>query len=181
MRVGFALLMIVIGAPDPSGATADPWAQGESGLERAKATISQCLERAASTPPTDAQPCVNAVYIACGSEHGTMSQHDLNDCAYFSYLAWDARRSAVRTRLLGAKTIDPRFGRAEPRVQKLEESARRWDEWNEADCEMQVPSSEVGSMKAMERALCLSSHAAHRALELEALEFWWAKMFKLPK
>ena len=181
MRADVALLMIFIGAPDVPGAKADPWAQRESGLERAKATISQCLERAGSTPPTDAQPCVNAVYIACETEHGTMSQHDLNDCAYFSYRAWDARRIAARTRLFGARTIDPRFGRAEPRVQKLEESERRWDEWSEADCEMQVPSSEVGSMKAMERALCLSSHAAHRALELEALEFWWAKMFKLPE
>jgi uncharacterized protein YecT (DUF1311 family) len=178
MRTVVALLIMLAGYSGAPDAKADPWGQRESGLERAEAIITQCLERSEGVPPNGSEPCVGAVFAACGSEHGNMSQHDLNDCAFFSKNAWEAGLASIRAKLLSAKTV--RGGSASaPMVRNLAESERRWDDWNRADCELQAALSEGGSMHSMEIGTCLSNHAAHRALELKRLEFWWAKAFQL--
>ena len=110
-----------------------------------------------------------------------MSQRDLTDCATFTNQAWQARLEAVKSRLFKAKTIDPRFGSAEQRVQRLVESQDRWKTWTKGDCDPQAEGSKGGSMHGMEVQLCLSRHAAQRGIELEALTFWWGKSFNLPE
>lgn len=163
-------------------ARSDPWqdeAGYEIGFKRAEIVISQCLEQAASTADARPDGCVHSAFLACEREHGTASQRDLNDCAVFSRKAWEKRLDTVRAQLLGAQTIDPKFGRAEPMVEQLRKSERRWREWSEADCEMQAAGSKGGTIHTMLLSLCLSNHAAQRALELEALTFWWEKSFKL--
>jgi uncharacterized protein YecT (DUF1311 family) len=109
-----------------------------------------------------------------------MSQRDLNECAHFSRRAWEKQLEAAMSQLLGAMTIDPKFGVADPEVERLRESDRRWREWNDADCELQAGDVEGGgTMRRMLLDLCISNHAAHRALELDGLIFWWEKSFKL--
>jgi len=154
----------------------DPWDEG--GVERAEQVIAQCLERAARTPPEDQKDCVHAAFLACEDEHGT-SQRDLNDCAAFSRRAWEARLVAATSRLMSAKTIDPKFGRAEPTKKLFGESQRRWDEWSSADCDMQHEGSKGGSMHPYLVSMCLSNHSAHRALELDGLIWWWSKSFEM--
>jgi uncharacterized protein YecT (DUF1311 family) len=180
--------VVLLGVPaailDAQTPRPDPWGNPEIGYEagfkRAEVVIAQCLERVASTPDTRPGDCVHAAFATCEREHGTMSQRDLNDCAAFSRRAWEKRLDAALSQLLGAQTIDPKFGQAEPEVERLRESDRRWREWNEADCELQAGDAEGGgTMRSMQRDLCLFEHAAHRALELEVLIFWWEKSFKL--
>ena len=160
----------------------DPWGNHEIGyeigFERGEMILRQCLERVASTPSAKSDDCVHAVFLTCESEHGNMSQRDLNDCAAFSRRAWEKRLDNVRSQLLSATTIDPKRP-AEPMVKRLQESERRWREWSEADCELQAAGSRGGTMHQMQLGLCHSNHAAHRAIELEALVFWWEKSFKL--
>jgi uncharacterized protein YecT (DUF1311 family) len=181
----FALFFSLAAAAHAQTPRPDPWGNPEIGYEaafkRAEAVIAQCLERAASTPGARPDDCVPAAFLTCEREHGNMSQRDLNDCAAFSRRAWEKRLDVALSQLLGAQTIDPKkFGRAEPEVERLRQSNQRWREWNEADCELQAGDAEGGgTMRSMQRDLCLSAHAAHRALELEALIFWWDKSFKL--
>lgn len=176
-------LLIVQGNPATAQTPRpDPWGNHEIGyevgFERADLVLAQCLERAESTPNMRADDCVRTVFLACESEHGNMSQRDLNECAHYSRRAWEKRLETVRSQLLGAKTIDPKW-QAEPMVERLRESERRWREWNDADCELQSAQSRGGTMHQMHLNLCHSNHAAHRAIELEALVFWWDRMFKL--
>ena len=178
--VWLALLGLACGSSVAAAPRPDPWAEQASAEASAKLVLSQCLQRAESTPPDHSEPCVRAVYLKCESEHGTMSQRDLNDCAYFSRYAWEDRLTKVRAWLLRAKTIDAKFGEAGPMVERLKESERRWEEWNKADCEMQAALSEGGTMHSMEIGICLSDHAAHRARELEGMSFWWSKVYDLP-
>ncbi|HYC94196.1 MAG TPA: lysozyme inhibitor LprI family protein, partial [Sphingomicrobium sp.] len=163
-----AAMVLCIGIqPNPSVAQAqrpDPWGNHEigyeSGFKRAEIMIAQCLERVASIPDAGPGDCVYAAFVTCEREHGTMSQRDLNDCAHFSRRAWEKRLDVALSQLLGAQTIDPKFGQAEPMVARLRESDRRWREWNEADCELQAGDADGGgTMRRMQLDLCLSNHA----------------------
>jgi len=179
-----AIILMPHGGLFAQAPRADTWGSPdlgyEAGFKRAEAVIAQCLERVSSTPDTEAGDCVRSAFLACEHEHGNMSQRDLNDCAAFSRAAWTKRLEAALSQLLGAKTIDPKFGQAEPEIERLRESNERWRAWNVADCELQAGDAEGGgTMRSMELDLCLSDHAAHRALELEGLIFWWDKKFKL--
>lgn len=55
---------------------------------------------------------------------------------------------------------------------ELVASQKLWSEWNEAECKAQV-GTEPGSMASYDMNLCLSDHAALRAIELEHLVDWW--------
>ena len=157
----------------------DPWDGQDLGPKRAAAVIGECLNSARSSPDDDPEDCVNVAFRICENEHGT-SQRDLNECAYFSRSAWEARLDKIRARLLGA-TVHPN-GTEDPvpRKRLLSESDRQWIAWNKADCEMQLV-DQGGSMLPMLTHLCFSRHAAHRAMELEDLSFWWGKAYGLPE
>lgn len=182
MAVAAGILLTQGAASNAQAPRLDPWGSPEFGYERgfqrAEEVIGQCLERVASTPDAKSDDCIQAVFRTCEREHGTMSQRDLNDCAAFSRKAWEKRLDAVRSRLFSAATIDPERP-AEPMVERLRESDRRWREWSEADCELQAHRSSGGSMHQLELFICHSNHAAHRAIELEALVVWWDRVFKL--
>ena len=168
-------LLAALQAPESTIRT-DPWDEG--GVERAQQVIAQCLEVAERTPPREEKDCVRAAFLACEDEHGTSQRH-LNECAAYSRRAWEARLAAAVSSLMSAKTIDPRFGRAEPRKELFSHNQRRWEEWNSADCDMQHEGSKRGSMHPFLVSICLSNHAAHRALELDGLIWWWSKSFEL--
>lgn len=172
------IILALLAALQAQGPTSsnDPWDEG--GVERAEQAITQCLALAERTPPPEAKDCVRAAFLACEEEHGT-SQRDLNECAYYSRGAWEARLTAAISRLKSAKTINPKFGRAEPQKKLFGESQHLWDEWNAADCDMQHEGSKGGSMHPYLVSICLSDHAAHRALELDGLIWWWSKSFEL--
>jgi uncharacterized protein YecT (DUF1311 family) len=156
-----------------ASASSDPWTD-EGSVERVKQVIAQCLDAAASTPATNRTTCINAVYDPCEKEHGT-SRHALNDCAFFSKGAWEARLIAVRSKLMNVKSPDPRFGPSAELIGKFGESERRWNEWNKADCDMQAAADEGGSIQPLTLFGCLSEHAANRALELELLASEWIR------
>ena len=58
-------------------------------------------------------------------------------------------------------------------------SEQAWDAWNVPDCEMQAALSQGGTYHRHDLDICLSNHAAHRAIELEALSETWGKIFNL--
>ena len=165
----------VVAAPDHG----DPWTH-DDGVNLAKAAISKCLDKDARTPPDGSERCIRSAYLACESQHGTMSQHDINDCSYFSEEAWKARLVAIRLRLMAAKAHPLMRESPEPMKRMLNESDSRWNDWNVADCEIQSRFTEGGSMHPLEMNLCLSDHAAHRTLELERWAFWWDHAYDLP-
>ena len=180
--IGLAFLAAAATAQERPAASArvDPWTY-EGGVDQAKAAIAQCLERAESDPAITPASCVRAAFLTCENEHGNMSQRDLNECAFFSQQAWESRLALTKSRLMAAK-IHPLMGmNPEPRKRSLSESDRRWEDWNKADCEMQTGGSVGGTMHRYQLAICLSDHAAHRALELDGLLFWWGKLFELPE
>ena len=172
------VMAFVVGSVARANAVADAWDERETGLKRAAAVIAECLGREASRPPNGAEPCVHIVFQTCEKEHGT-SQHDLNDCAYVSRFAWEARLNALRSQLLSAKVHPDGNEDPEPMKRLFRAADRQWIEWNKADCEMQV-ARDGGSMLPMVTHLCFSRHAALRTLELEDMKFWWAKAFDLP-
>ena len=143
----------------------------------AETVIKNCLE--AKGKPSDHASCIYSTFETCEDEHGT-SQRALTECAHFLQAAWEKRLGAARGLLMGAKTFDARSEPAEPMVEIFAASERRWDDWNEADCEMQAKLSEGGSIHPMEKSLCMLNHAAHRAIELEYLVRSFGKVFRLP-
>ena len=154
-------------------ARADPWATQAAGLERAKYVIDQCLAHVDGTPRQTRYSCVRAAYRACEDEHGT-SQRDMNDCSAFSNAAWEARIASTISRFLSAKSTETRlFAKTEEAKQQLTQSQRRWSEWNAADCEFQAQGTEGGSMHPFATSICLSDHAAVRAIDLQELIEWW--------
>lgn len=176
LTAGLAVGAFVLIRPVSAKAAADPWT-AETGVDRAKSVLGTCLAATNGTP-SGSEPCVLAAFEACEREHGT-SQHALNDCASFSKQAWEARLSVARALLMGARTVDIRFGTPDRLVALLAASERRWDDWNRADCDMQAKISEGGSLHRYELYICLSNHAAHRAIELETLVEVWRKIFRL--
>jgi uncharacterized protein YecT (DUF1311 family) len=163
--------------PDGANSPTDRWVF-EGGAELAGRTIAQCFERGQGSPDFEPLYCVHVALALCLEEHGT-NQHAMNDCSSLSKQAWEARLAQVVEQFRGAKTIDPKFGTAEPVVQRFQESQQRWVAWNQADCELQAGPAPGGSMRPMLLDLCLSDHAANRALELEGMAWWWGKSFKL--
>ena len=154
----------------------DQWV-GESGPAQAKAVIERCMADT-SGGLSDPNVCIRRALGTCEDEHGTY-QRAMNDCATFSRLAWENQRASVSRRLMGAKQAGVVFEAPEPHVALLKESEQRWDAWNRGDCEMQARFSEGGTFHRFALDICLSDHAAYRALELEALAQDWEKIFKL--
>lgn len=172
---GLALLLGISSVA--TSARPDPWT-GDGGSERARTAIARCL-KSADAKLADREPCIDSALKLCLQEHGD-SQHALNDCAAFSNGAWEARLAAARSRLMDARDSAPLPGRsAEVMTKLLDQSQRRWDDWNRADCDMQAALSEGGSMHPMIERLCLAEHSAHRALELESMIEDFSKVFEL--
>lgn len=165
-----------LSSPAPAQDAADQWT-AETGIDRAKSALAQC-SAAAPDKPSGRATCVLAAFEACEDEHGT-SQRALNDCAAFSRGAWEARLAAARSRLFAAKSADSLFGSPDKLIALLTDSERRWDAWNGPDCDIQAALSEGGSFHRYELYICLSNHAAYRAIELESLIQVWGKIFKL--
>jgi hypothetical protein len=81
-----ALLMLVASASAASGGAPgrpDPWTNYDRGVGLAEAAIVKCLDMDARTPPDGSMRCVRTAYLTCERQHGTMSQHDMNDCSAF--------------------------------------------------------------------------------------------------
>ena len=160
-------------APHPSPAPHDSWETQAGGLERAKQVIEQCLTSAAERPDLPTHSCIRAAYTACEREHGT-SQRDMNECSAMSYAAWNGRIADTMASFVSAKGVDTRLGpKAEEAKHQLVESQQRWSEWNAADCELQAKGTEGGSIHPFTVSICLSDHAAVRALDLQRLIEWW--------
>jgi len=169
MSVAIGLLVAALATPT------DLWT-GENGPARAKAVIEECLgeaDRQLSNP----RLCVPRVVDACENEHGTY-QRAMNDCATFSRLAWEGRRMAATKRLTSAKQATATQS-PDRHIARLRASESHWDAWNRPDCEMQAAFSEGGTYHRFALDSCLSDHAAHRAIELEALAEDWGKIFDL--
>lgn len=166
-------LTICAGAATAALATdKDPWEDPATGERQARQAISQCLDRAEKTPGMLPEHCVEAVYQACEKAHGNMSQRDMNECAAFSQRAWEDRLAAIRLVLLRAKGAEgPDDTHASLRGQ-LSENEPQWDKWNERDCELRASLFKGGTMQPFEKRMCLSRHAANRALELESFNGW---------
>jgi len=154
----------------------DQWI-GQNGTARAKAIIEACLQDASSRL-SDRMVCVPRVFEACEDEHGT-SQRQMNDCAAFSRRAWDERRALTAKRLASAKQSETVFPSPDRHIAMLVASEQRWDEWTGPDCEMQAALSQGGTYHSYDIDICLSNHAAYRAIELEALSETWGKIFNL--
>ena len=103
----------------------------------------------------------------------------MNDCAAFSRSAWEDRRALTAKRLTAAKRSDAVFPSPRPHIATLIASEQRWVAWNGPDCEMQAALSQGGTYHAYDRDICLSNHAANRAIELEMLGETWGKIFNL--
>jgi uncharacterized protein YecT (DUF1311 family) len=153
----------------------DPWEDPVAGERQARQAISQCLDRANKTPGMLPEYCVRAAYQACEKAHGNMSQRDLNECAAYSQRAWERRLAAIRLVLLRAKGAEgPDDTNASLRRQ-LKENEPQWDKWNERDCEIQASLFKGGSMQPFIKMMCLSSHAANRAVDLESFNAWLSR------
>lgn len=103
----------------------------------------------------------------------------MNDCATFSRLAWEYRLALTTKRLTAAKQSDTAFPSPSQHIAMLIASEQRWDAWNGPDCEMQAALSQGGTYHRYDLDICLSNHAANRAIELEALGETWGKIFNL--
>jgi len=172
-----ALMSVIIGLLVAALTTPpDPWAS-ESGTARAKAIIESCLSEADSAL-SGRQVCASRPFEACENEHGT-SQRQMNDCATFSRLAWEDRRALAAKRLISAQQSDIIFPSPSRHIVMLIASEKAWRAWNVSDCEMQAALSQGGTYHRYDLDICLSNHAANRAIELEALSETWGKIFNL--
>jgi hypothetical protein len=134
MRVAAAAAGVSLILASVSGESAaapprpDPWANHDRGIALANAVIVKCLRRDASKPPDGSVRCVRSAYLVCERQHGTMSQHDMNDCSYFSQHAWEARLTATIARFMAAKTSESRLGaETEPTKQLLRKKPAAMD------------------------------------------------------
>jgi uncharacterized protein YecT (DUF1311 family) len=142
-------------------------------IERASQAIEQCMTSAREGPDLSAYSCIRAAYTACEREHGT-SQRQLNECSAWSYRAWTARIDGTMASFASAKGTDTRLGlKAEEAKRELVESQQRWSEWIAAECELQAKGTEGGSIRPFTISICLSDHAAVRAIDLQRLIEWW--------
>ena len=158
---------------DAASAHSDLWVTRAGGLARAKHAIEQCLTKARDGPDLPSYSCIRAAYTVCEDEHGT-SQRDMNECSALSYEAWNVRIVDTLASFASAKGADTRLGsKAEEAKRQLFQSQRRWIEWNAADCELQAKGTEGGSIRPFTISICLSDHAAVRAIDLQRLVDWW--------
>jgi len=170
---GFAICSVAAAAAPATDK--DPWGDAAAGERQARQAISQCLDRADKTPGMLPEHCVEAVYQACEKAHGNMSQRDMNECAAFSQKAWEGRLAAIRLVLLRVRSGEgPGDTNASLRRQ-LRENEPQWDKWNERDCEIRASIFKGGTMQPFAKRMCLASHAANRALELESFSGWLSR------
>ena len=175
--LGLSALMLGLASPAPAAgsesARVDPWVTRTGGLERANQVIDQCFAHTDETPRQTRYSCVRAAYEACEDEHGT-SQSDMNTCAAFSNAAWEARIASTISRFVSATGSETRLGDlAVEAKQEIVQSQRRWSEWNASDCELQTKGAEGGSIYPLSKSICLSDHAAVRAIDLQEIIEWW--------
>jgi uncharacterized protein YecT (DUF1311 family) len=153
----------------------DPWENAAAGERLAGQAISQCLDRARKTPDMLPEHCVRAAYQACEKAHGNMSQRDLNECAAFSQRAWEKRLAAIRRVLLRARGAEGSGDTNASLRRQLRENEPQWVKWNERDCEIRASFFEGGTLQPFAKQMCLSRHAAIRALELESFNGWLSR------
>lgn len=178
MRIGWvaALVLLFPAWPTNSAAAgaAPPAAQAafwsdDKGSESARFIIERCLAKAG--PPGG---CKRSAYNECELSHGTMSQHDLNDCAAFSAKAWEALLQAREDRVKAVVRKVMLDKRAQPSLEgERLQASNQWHRWISDDCAFQSALSKGGTLHPLEDLLCRSDHAADRAVELERLASWW--------
>ena len=178
-RLALRLLSCCLCSVSAAGAAAsaklvDPWT-AEGGAAEAGRLLAVCLDNVEFTPNARRADCIRTAYSQCEKTHGTMSQSDLNDCAFYSRTAWEKRLSAVRTKLASAKPARKGGGPTPQMVAAFNASEARWEAWYAQDCEMQSAIHEGGSIRPLIQGLCLSDHVATRTVELEALLQKWSR------
>jgi hypothetical protein len=171
----FGLIVYAGAATAAQAMNKDPWEDPATGERQADQAISRCLDRAEKTPGMLPEHCVRAAYQACEKAHGNMSQRDLNECAAFSQRAWEKRLAAIRLVLLRAKGAEGSDDTNASLRRQLRENEPQWDKWNQRDCEIRASFFEGGTLQPFEKRMCLSRHAADRALDLESFNAWLSR------
>ena len=166
--------LLAVSAVGAAAKPADRWT-AEAGPAEAGRLLAACLDNVEFTPKARRTDCIRTAYSQCEKTHGTMSQSDLNDCAFYSRSAWEKRLSVVRSKLANAKPANNGAGPTPQMVAAFNSSETRWGAWYALDCEMQSAIHEGGSIRPLIQGLCLSDQVANRTVELEALLQKWSQ------
>jgi uncharacterized protein YecT (DUF1311 family) len=152
-------------APEEDALPAVSWS-AEDGPRSAATVTGRCLE--GPRPET----CAHLAFLQCQRAHGSQDPKDMNDCADYARAGWDDRLGAGMDRL---QQIMDQTARTKPAPRALVASQKKWRAWSLADCEIQTEATRGGALHPMDVDLCLSGHAAARALELEQLASIWGR------
>ena len=148
--------------PAPAAAVNDPWTEA-NGAHEAALVIVQCLAAVGPAGPSlTREQCIKAPLDACSNRHAT-NEMTLAECTRFTRDAWNARLTKQEDR---ARAAGPLVARA------LDKSEARYRAWSDADCDVQT-GDDGGNYNAEQESICVFTHAAWRALELETLADWW--------
>lgn len=163
MKTG--IITLIAGALLAACASENVGAQ-PGGMDRLSAydTIDACLYR--ETGPVERRACIGEYRAACEtlSDNGeTMT--GMMMCAGEEYEAWD--------RWLNEAYRDLRESLPEDAVINLREAQRSWIAHRDQDCLFLSGLYAGGSMEGLERAGCLTSKTAERAIEL----MYWDRVY----
>ncbi len=162
--IGAIVAILVAQFPGVSLAAADdPWTDA-NGKAEATRTIVSCLTNVSSSELQHAKDrCIGAPLDVCADRHAR-NEMTLGECARFTGEAWGDRLQQQIGRMRAATG---------PLARDFEDSQGRWRAWTEKDCAFQAAPAEGGSMYGELLSACVFTHAAQRALELEALADEW--------
>ncbi len=151
-----------LGLPSPAAAFDDPWTD-TNGAHEATRVIVECLAIVGPAGPSlTREQCIRAPLDACSNRHAT-NEMTLAECTRFTRDAWDARLAKQEDR---ARAAGPVAAKA------LQKSDARYRAWSDADCAVQTGDA-GGNYNAEQQNICVFTHAAWRALELETLADEW--------
>jgi uncharacterized protein YecT (DUF1311 family) len=152
-------------APEADGVSESSWT-AEAGAKTAAAVIARC------TDGGQAESCAHVAFLRCQQTFGSRDAQVLLNCAGFDRAAWDDRLAAAMDKLQSVMT---QTRRTQPAPSAMAASQKKWRSWSEADCETQTKATRGAELHPMEVNLCLSDHAAPRALELDQLAALWGR------
>lgn len=148
--------------PRQAAAFDDPWTDA-TGAREAALVIVECLAIVGPAGPSlTREQCIRAPLDACSNRHAT-NETALAECTRFAREAWNARLAKEEGR---ARAAGPAVARA------LEKSEARFRKWSDADCAIQT-GDDGGNYNDEQQSICVLTHTAWRAFELETLADWW--------
>jgi uncharacterized protein YecT (DUF1311 family) len=148
--------------PSQAAAFNDPWTDA-NGAHEAALVIVECLAIVGPEGPSlTREQCIRAPLDACSNRHAT-NEMTLAECTKFTRDAWNARLTKEENR---ARAAGPVVARA------LEKSEAQYRAWSDADCAVQT-GDDGGNYNAEQQNICVFTHTAWRALELETLADLW--------